>query len=107
MLFIPISATLLSVAIFLSWASKNQHPFQVNWIGIALFALQVIAFIWLVDLQRSIGCPTLFGECYTQHDDLLFLQSTKLLFGVTAWLFWGYLFALIFVRIFSFFKKIF
>lgn len=104
MLFLPISCLLAALAIWLSWLNKSGRPVRENLFPIALLFGQATFLFWLVNLQRSIGCPTTFGECYVEHEDLLMLQMLKPIFAVTSFLFWGYLSSLSLLRIYRYIK---
>ena len=105
MLFLPISMLLLSLAIILSWANREQYPFRANRYAIVIFIIQAIALGWLVYLHDTIGCPSYFGECYKQHDAIELLQIGSLVFAVCSWIFYILLATQILVRFFRIFRK--
>lgn len=104
MLFLLISTLLVTLAVGLSWLNKSERPVRENLIPIALLIGQATLLLWLVNLQRSMGCPTTFGECYVEHEDLLMLQILKPVFAVMSLLFWGYLSSLSLLRVYRFIK---
>jgi hypothetical protein len=106
MCFLLISTVLIALAVGLSWLNNSERPIRANWFPILLLVGQALIVDSLIDLQRSIGCPTDFGPCYAQHKDLSFLQDSKLLFAITSWLYWFYLLILILVSAFKWVKRL-
>ena len=102
MLFLLISILLVALAVALSWCNKVNQPIRANWLPIVLLVGQALIIFYLMDLQRSIGCTTAFGPCYEQHDDLSYLQDSKILFGISSWVYWFYLGLLIIIRLVRF-----
>ena len=91
MLFLLISILLVALAVGLSWFNKEERPLRANWLPIVLFVGQVFFLIWLINFQRTIGCPTRFGDCYVEHSDLDVLQFSKMVFALGSWGYWLYL----------------
>lgn len=105
MLFLPISFLLVVLAVVLSWVNKSERPFRANWLPITLLVGQALVLYRLIDLQRSIGCPTMLGECYVQHPDLDLLHFIKMGFTFSSWGYWLYLLILISSRAFKWIKR--
>lgn len=105
MLFLPITVLLLSLAILLSWANREPHPFRANRYAIATFIIQALALAWLAYLHHTIGCPSYFGDCYIQHDAIELLQVGSLVFALSSWIFYLLLCIQILVRFFRFLRK--
>lgn len=107
MVFLPASLLLLLLGIAFSWLNKVERPIKANRIPIVLSIGLAIYLWWLIELQRSIGCPTMVGECYVQHEDLEILQFYKLVFGATSYVFMFYLAVLSLLRSFRLHKMAF
>lgn len=99
MLFLPISILLVALAVALSWLNKAERPVRGNLLPIILLVGQALFLLWLVNLQRNIGCATTFGDCYVQHEDQGLLEFSKLVFALSSWGYWLYLGILIILRL--------
>lgn len=98
MLFVLMDLCLL-VFVFASGGWKGQI-FSKNWLPISMLILQIIAFLYLLNLQNEIGCPTRFGECYVDHESLTMLQAGKVLFALYSWTTGLFVFGLGITRLF-------
>ena len=104
MLFLPISFLLVALAVGLSLLNKVERPLRANWLPIMLVVGQAAFLFWLVDQQKAIGCPTMLGEYYVQHENLMTLQMLKFVFALGSWVYWLYLGVVILLRCYRLIK---